>query len=665
MACGLYGLAGLLGGWESGLAQAVAIALAVLFLYLPGLLMWAVGNALGAGRYRRAAAFAWSRAALQWDAEVRREAALLSAWDRLKRDLPVPGEDGPLPAWAMEPAATYTLRWAQVGALAGLRRHGEATAFFERHLGWAHVGDTPQAACLVRPYAAQGRFREALLVLAALERWRGFPELRAGLLAQTAVLPAYLGRRDLVEEALRQSPAQLPRAYAPTLRGLAARAAGDAAEAYFEAALAEAPSEPSRIRRAVVEARTVPLPSATWALLPAEEGLMERWFSPRAEDARAALPRRPAGRAATALVLLLCGAAFLAGLAAGDGPFLPRLSNLVTFGGDVPALVAQGEWWRLVSAIFLHAGLLHLAVNAMALWIFGEIVENVFGSRGFWVVFLASGIAGTVGSAFVAKPPVAVGASGGGFGLLGAALALLSFRRGIFPAGQRRALRANVLLMIVANLSLGMLIPQVDNTAHLAGLGGGFLAGLLLHPAALPGCPPWQRRLQAALAWLGIAGVGLVAFLAVRNATGAGYPWRPGPTVQVLLPGLGYRMDRPVWWQDAAGEGPAWEDALGIRLVHKGWRDLPPGGTAQVLDDLKRETGAGLPWTPPRETLLGGQRFTECRYAGLQEGATFFLLRRGGKVWIWQVQGQGGWEAGGADAIARRLLATLSFERAG
>ena len=308
-------------------------------------------------------------------------------------------------------------------------------------------------------------------------------------------------------------------------------------------------------------------------------------------------------------------------------------------------------------------------MNAVALWVIGEMIEALFGRRGLWIIFLVSGIAGPLGSALAARAPVAVGASGGVFGLLGAALALLSFRRGVFPAGQRRALRANVLLMILANLALGFLIPQVDNTAHLAGLGGGFLTGLLLHPAALPDCPPWQRRAQAGLAGLGILVVALCGFLAVRNASGAGYPWQPGPTTQVLLPHLGYRMDRPVWWRDAGGEVPIWEDALEIRLVHEGWQDLPPGGMDAILDDLRRSMPAAA-WTPPSQAMLGGLRFTVCGYTIRQEeggwmtgGGTFFLLPRGGRVCIWQVQGLGGWEAGGAAAIARRLLATVGFER--
>ncbi len=597
LSCAAFGGLGLLLGWDGEGVQAIAISLALAFIYVPGIAGREAQRAFSAGRIRSAALLAGLRALLQWDPEIWKEARILSAWARLEQG---PGGEAEARAFSRKPAALLPLRWVQVCGLVKMGRHGEAIRFFERNLGWQQCVETPSAAWLVRAYAEEGRIRDALLALSSLDRWAGEPELRRRLLERILALPALLGRLEMLEAVLRELAP--PAAVAEGWRSRAASA-------------------------------------PAWVLTGDEEALLARWCSSSPPSPSRPRVRWREGRSATLAVLGLCAATFAAGLWAGDGILLPRISNLVLFGGDVPPLVRQGEWWRLVSAAFLHAGLVHLALNGLALWVLGEIVEGIFGRRGCWLIFLGSAVAGTAASAFVARAPLAVGASGGVFGFMGAGIGLLLARRGLYPPSQRRALLGQMVLMTAANLALGLSIPQVDNTAHLGGLAGGFLLGLLLHPVSMPDCPAWQRRLQAALAACGAAAVLVSGVLAVRNALGAGYPRHPGPLVNVPIPGMGYALPRPAWWEEDPGPPPAWGDGLGLLLEFEDPAQGPLGEAG----------GAGIP--------RGAHRFLEHPFPG----GVRYLLRHGGLRYGWTMRHEGGWTADEASALARKMLSGLVF----
>lgn len=142
----------------------------------------------------------------------------------------------------------------------------------------------------------------------------------------------------------------------------------------------------------------------------------------------------------------------------------------------VPVFIADGEWWRMLTSIFLHAGIVHLLFNVWGLYIFGPLVERTFGRLGMLTIFLVSGFIGSVAS-YVARPVAvpdilvpAVGASGALFGLVGAVL-IHSYRRRNSAAG-----RANLqwaLMIIVLNLVIGFSVPRIDIMAHIGGAIGG------------------------------------------------------------------------------------------------------------------------------------------------------------------------------------------------
>jgi rhomboid protease GluP len=156
---------------------------------------------------------------------------------------------------------------------------------------------------------------------------------------------------------------------------------------------------------------------------------------------------------------------------------LGKPETLLEAGAMVPSLVANGEWYRLITAMFLHIGILHLALNGLALYIFGGLVETAFGSMRMLAIYMVTGFAASVTSfAFGASGVAAAGASGAIFGLLGAWLVYNLRRRSLSLA------RANVqsaLFLIAINLVFGFTVPGIDNLAHIGGLISGVVAGFV------------------------------------------------------------------------------------------------------------------------------------------------------------------------------------------
>jgi membrane associated rhomboid family serine protease len=171
--------------------------------------------------------------------------------------------------------------------------------------------------------------------------------------------------------------------------------------------------------------------------------------------------------------------------------------TLIAFGAKTNALLQSGEWFRLVTPIFIHAGLLHLLLNSYALWVVGIQVEKLYGSARFLLIYLLSGVGGVGGSYFGQQllhkliDAPSVGASGAIFGLFGV-LAVFGFRyRNEMPPAIRRAMTAGVLPVIVINLFIGFSIPFIDNSAHI----GGLLTGAAL-TLVIPYIAPGRERVS-------------------------------------------------------------------------------------------------------------------------------------------------------------------------
>ena len=135
--------------------------------------------------------------------------------------------------------------------------------------------------------------------------------------------------------------------------------------------------------------------------------------------------------------------------------------------------VAQGEWWRLLTAAFLHAGLIHLGFNMLFLWWIGRPMEAAVGPARFLAIYFVSAIAGSAGALLLSAPnEPTVGASGAIFGLLGAALVLERQRTYV--------LGGSALSIIVLNLIITFAIPGISIGGHLGGLAGGAATGFAL-----------------------------------------------------------------------------------------------------------------------------------------------------------------------------------------
>ena len=178
---------------------------------------------------------------------------------------------------------------------------------------------------------------------------------------------------------------------------------------------------------------------------------------------------------------------FLAGVAQGGtlgstgGTLFERgalfVSAIASYG---PAGLAEGEWWRLVSSGFLHAGLFHLGMNMLLLWWFGAPMEEMLGRGRFALLYVTSLLAGSAGALLFSPMSPTVGASGAVFGLFGAGFVL---------ERQAGITRGPAMTIIVLNLVITFIVPRISIGGHLGGLIGGALAMLFLsrfgraHPA--------------------------------------------------------------------------------------------------------------------------------------------------------------------------------------
>jgi len=205
---------------------------------------------------------------------------------------------------------------------------------------------------------------------------------------------------------------------------------------------------------------------------------------------------RPARRATTStgrgltltnlILLSLIGVYLLEVAAGGPGSLVggPTTPMLVRLGANVGLFqsrgeivgIATGEWWRLFSAMFLHAGLLHIAFNGYALYIVGGVVEQELGRWRFAVLYAVTGFCASVASYAIGAPLVpSVGASGAIFGLFGVFFAYNYQRRHLaFYAARMRSMGT----LILINLVLTFTFPGIDWRGHVGGLTTGIIGGL-------------------------------------------------------------------------------------------------------------------------------------------------------------------------------------------
>lgn len=165
-----------------------------------------------------------------------------------------------------------------------------------------------------------------------------------------------------------------------------------------------------------------------------------------------------------ALMVVVYGAMTLAGGST-------NINVLITFGAKVNALVQQGEWWRLITPIFLHIGFTHILMNMITLYFVGIQIEAAFGHTRFLIMFLVAGIGGNIAS-FCFSDSLSAGASTAIFGLFGAFLML---GKSFWENPVIRQLARTFLAFVVMNIAFDVFTPGIDMAGHLGGLVAGFL----------------------------------------------------------------------------------------------------------------------------------------------------------------------------------------------
>jgi membrane associated rhomboid family serine protease len=223
------------------------------------------------------------------------------------------------------------------------------------------------------------------------------------------------------------------------------------------------------------------------------------------------------GALVTKVLIALNVLVFLANLAQGSS-FSQTSGSLFEKGAlfisvpFFPGGLADGEWWRLLTAAFLHGSIIHLGMNMFVLWFIGAPVEQAIGRGRFLALYIVSGLAGSAGALLFDPHAITVGASGAIFGILGAAL-VLEWQRNLVLGGQ-------ALGLIVINLVLTFAIPNISIGGHLGGLAGGALSMLALsrfgRTHAIYGRPGLVGVLGVIAVGLGAV---LIAYLRVQSLT--------------------------------------------------------------------------------------------------------------------------------------------------
>jgi rhomboid protease GluP len=219
----------------------------------------------------------------------------------------------------------------------------------------------------------------------------------------------------------------------------------------------------------------------------------------------------PHQRFVTMLILLINTGLYLAMMLrmtqrGGSGFQDPDLQTLVDFGAKyAPYIIGRGEWWRLITAAFLHGGLLHIGMNSWVLFDLGTHVNEAFGTPRYLTIYFVSSITGYLASLYWSSA-ISIGASAGLCGLIGAMIALGTRDRSAVGAAMRRQYIQWMVYLLAFGLIPGL---NIDNAAHIGGLAGGFAIAYL---AGTPGFSEAMENFWRLAAGLSLAITGWAFF---------------------------------------------------------------------------------------------------------------------------------------------------------
>jgi membrane associated rhomboid family serine protease len=258
---------------------------------------------------------------------------------------------------------------------------------------------------------------------------------------------------------------------------------------------------------------------------------------------------------------------FIIMAASGVSPFDPKVLDVLRWGADFGPQTTSGQWWRLLTCIFIHFGIIHILFNMWVLAVAGPLVERMVGHIGFLVLYLVGGLCGSIASLLWNPLVVSAGASGAIFGIYGALLGLLLRQHHSIPPKGFAQLRSSGLGFLFYNLIYGMMQAHVDSAAHIGGLAGGFLGGIVL---SQPSISATAARRPGRTAML--TGVGIILVVVGMIGVSA---WHPDlANVEFDFGSKVQHGDIEVFYKDGATKTEA--DRLGAYLV-KAWGVFPKG----------------------------------------------------------------------------------------
>lgn len=247
------------------------------------------------------------------------------------------------------------------------------------------------------------------------------------------------------------------------------------------------------------------------------------------------------------------------------------------FGAKDNGLIRQGQWWRLITPIFLHGSWPHLLINGFSLYRLGGSMERIYGARKYLIVLLLAGIAGNALS-FLLSPSLSLGASGALFGLVGAGLVFPIRFRDLIPPDARNSILRQLAFVAVINLGIGFSLQGIiDNWAHVGGLLGGAFVALFLIPDVL------ESRPRSGLADGLVSAVLAVCVAAVLASWGLQWQWaRRNPVITMTAY---YPASGPAWWSISVPSD--W------RYTRGAW--YGPNGAVMRIDDRSITDPATVP----------------------------------------------------------------------
>ena len=318
------------------------------------------------------------------------------------------------------------------------------------------------------------------------------------------------------------------------------------------------------------------------------------------------LRTQPNGAPVTLFIIGVNVFIFLLMLKFGAGLWHSPNGVQLAWGANFGPATKDGEWWRLATAMFLHFGLLHLAMNMAALFDSGRLVERMFGHVRFIFLYVLSGLFGNLLSLFVqGNHAVSGGASGAIFGVYGGLIIFLwQHRREVHPV-EFKWLFGGAILFSCLTLVLGFSITGIDNAAHIGGLVAGIALGIVLEPHP-QGVSPQVRAKQWLFAILMILSVATMFYL----MPSASYRWNKDQQAQVEISRLLSR-DAAISqrWQDTLQQGQA-EGLSFDKLAGKIEQDvaIPYEKSFNELSSINLE-----PNSPSAESLDNVRRYIEIR----------------------------------------------------